>query len=156
MQVRVALVSALFSKCLSLPISNSYSSGQITSFISADVQRFEDASGFLHFLWLGPLETLVVTYFVYIHIGMAAFAAIGVLLLLIPLQSALAKALSAQRKKTNSFQDDRIKSLTDMIAGMLVIKVFVVSCSYMRGNRHLSTKSKVSEKKRWNRLEKQQ
>ena len=131
MQVRVALVSAIFKKSLKLPISNSYSSGQITSLISGDCQRFEDASGFAHYLWLGPLETVLVTYFIYSQISIAAFAAVGILLLLIPLQTSFARALTTFRKQTNKHQDERIKSLTDMIAGILIVKVnhsYLVVC----------------------------
>jgi ATP-binding cassette subfamily C (CFTR/MRP) protein 4 len=147
MQVRVSLVSAIFSKSLLLPLVAHISSGQIQSFVNSDVQRFEDASGFAHFLWLGPLETLVATYFIYMEIGVAAFAAIGVLLLLIPLQSTFARSLLKYRKATNQSQDHRNKSLSEMISGMVMIKLYSWETPLLNKVRNIRRKELISIQK---------
>ncbi|KAI8899502.1 P-loop containing nucleoside triphosphate hydrolase protein [Globomyces pollinis-pini] len=124
MQARISLVSAIFTKSFRLSASNAFSTAQITSLITSDVQKFEDASGFIHYLWLGPLETLVITYFVYQQIGIAAFVAIGSLLALIPIQAAFASRISSLRKKYNVHRDERIKTFSDMIYGMIIVKMY--------------------------------
>jgi hypothetical protein len=44
---------------------------------------------FFHYLWVGPIETLVVTALMYIEIGIAAIAGVLFLLLFIPFQCKL-------------------------------------------------------------------
>lgn len=61
--------------------------GQVVNLLSNDVNRFDVASVFFHYLWLGPLETLVIAYFTYEELGVAALIGIACLLLFVPLQS---------------------------------------------------------------------
>ena len=52
MRVRVGLIATLYRKCLLLSTSNTASTGLIVNLVSNDVQRFEDASYFMHYVWL--------------------------------------------------------------------------------------------------------
>ncbi|KAI8926103.1 hypothetical protein BC831DRAFT_511949 [Entophlyctis helioformis] len=125
MQVRVALSSAIYKKCLRLSLSQIGSPGQIVNMAANDVQRFEDASGFAYYIVLGPLETLIILYFLYQEISWAAVVGISsLLLLLVPLQSLFAKRFASLRRTTNIFRDLRTKSLSDMLAGMIVVKLY--------------------------------
>lgn len=60
--------------------------GQVVNLLSNDVNRFDIAVIFLHYLWLGPLETIIVTYFLWQEIDWASCVGVAVLLLFIPLQ----------------------------------------------------------------------
>ena len=51
MRVRVGLIATLYRKCLLLSTSNTASTGLIVNLVSNDVQRFEDASYFMHYVW---------------------------------------------------------------------------------------------------------
>ncbi|KAJ1567224.1 Multidrug resistance-associated protein 4, partial [Cladochytrium tenue] len=109
MQMRVGFIAAIYEKCLRLSIAHTASTGAIVNLVSNDVQRFEDATPFAHFLWLAPLEIIVLTYFVYLQISWAAFAAVFALLSLIPIQSFFAHRFGKIRKRTVAFRDERIK-----------------------------------------------
>lgn len=41
---------------------------------------------FLHYLWIAPLETIIVTYFLWQEIGVSSVVGVVVLLMFIPLQ----------------------------------------------------------------------
>ncbi|KAI8611779.1 P-loop containing nucleoside triphosphate hydrolase protein [Chytriomyces sp. MP71] len=124
MQLRVAFIASIYKKCLSLSTSHTSSTGLIVNLVSNDVQRFEDASPFAHFFWLGPLEVVLMTYFMWTQIGNASFAGVGALLLMIPLQGWFARMFARLRKRTVALRDDRIKSISDSLAGMLVVKLY--------------------------------
>ncbi|KAL5033223.1 hypothetical protein BDV3_000232 [Batrachochytrium dendrobatidis] len=124
MQVRVSLIAAIYRKCLALSISNTSSTGLIINLVSNDVQRFEDASVFAHFVWVGPIQTMVVFYVVYLEIGLAAIAAIGALLLMIPLQSQFARQFAKLRRITVELRDERIKNISDMLSGIMIVKLY--------------------------------
>ncbi|TPX68327.1 hypothetical protein SpCBS45565_g03207 [Spizellomyces sp. 'palustris'] len=132
MQMRVAFIAAIYRKCLALSISNTSSTGLIVNLVSNDVQRFEDAAPFAHFAWLGPVELLLVLYFMYVQISWAAFAAVGALLMVIPMQAAFAGRFAKLRKKLVVFRDDRIKSVSDMLAGIMVVKLYAWELPFMK------------------------
>jgi len=56
--------------------------------ISIDVNQFDMASK-LHYLWIGPLQTIVVTYLLWQEIGVSSLIGIATLIFFIPLQGLL-------------------------------------------------------------------
>ena len=61
--------------------------GQVVNLLSNDVNRFDYAFIYTHFIWLLPLQVLVVCYLIYIKIGYAAIVGvIGIVLQTIPVQ----------------------------------------------------------------------
>jgi len=60
--------------------------GQVVNLLSNDVNRFDIAVIFLHYLWIGPLETIVVTYFLWQEVGVSSIFGVASLLMFIPLQ----------------------------------------------------------------------
>lgn len=60
--------------------------GQVVNLLSNDVNRFDVAVIFLHYLWIAPVETVIVSYFMYRVVGWSTFLGVLFLLLLIPLQ----------------------------------------------------------------------
>ncbi|KAI9004612.1 hypothetical protein BC832DRAFT_531702 [Gaertneriomyces semiglobifer] len=124
MQMRVGFIAAVYRKCLRLSVGSTGSTGLIVNLVSNDVQRFEDAAPFAHFAWIAPVELILVTYFLYVQISWAAFAAIGSLLAVIPMQMLIARQFAKLRTKLVAFRDERIKSLSDMLAGIMVVKLY--------------------------------
>ena len=64
------------------------------------------------------------TYFIYLQISWAALAAVSALVLFIPLQGVFAKSFGKIRRFASNFRDERIKTLSDMFTGILVIKLY--------------------------------
>ena len=140
MQIRIGVAAAIYKKCLSLPASRLTSPGQIINMISNDVQKFEDASGFIYYIVVGPIEALLILFFIYQQIGLASLAAIGILLLLIPLQSVFARNFAALRRLSNNHRDNRIKSMSDMIIGVIVVKLYAWEIPFIEKIKELREK----------------
>ncbi|KAI8907576.1 P-loop containing nucleoside triphosphate hydrolase protein [Powellomyces hirtus] len=124
MQMRVAFIAAIYRKCLNLSVSNTSSTGLIVNLVSNDVQRFEDAAPFAWYVVLAPVEMAMALYFMWIQISWAAFVALGALLLVLPMQGAFAAKFAALRKAVVVFRDERIKSISDVLAGIMVVKLY--------------------------------
>ena len=73
------------------------STGHVINLASNDVQRFDLAFLFIHFLWISPLHLAVFTYLVYREVGWPAFIAMGFIVLQIPLQIGLARLFGKLR-----------------------------------------------------------
>ena len=64
--------------------------GQIVNLMSVDAQRFMDLVTFLHLIWSAPLQIVLSIVFLYIAMGPSVFAGVGVMILLIPVNSVVA------------------------------------------------------------------
>lgn len=62
------------------------SAGQILNLISNDVTRFDTSLIYIPFLWIGPLETVVVTYFLWQEVSVSSLLGVATLIMFIPLQ----------------------------------------------------------------------
>ncbi|WAQ93730.1 MRP4-like protein [Mya arenaria] len=79
---------------------------------------------FLHYLWIGPLEAIVVLALLWRELGPSTFAGFAVMLLLIPVQVWMGKLFSRFRQKTAGYTDERVGLMNEIIAGMRLIKMY--------------------------------
>lgn len=61
--------------------------GQVINLMSNDVARFDVTMGFVHDLWKGPVELVLMGYFIYREIGYYGLTGIGFLMCFLPIQS---------------------------------------------------------------------
>lgn len=87
-QVRIAISGLIYKKSLRLRKScQEVQSGKIINLLSNDLTKLELALQILHFIWNGPLQTIVFLIVMYSEIGIAAILGIILLVISIPTQS---------------------------------------------------------------------
>ncbi|XP_025056140.1 multidrug resistance-associated protein 4 isoform X2 [Alligator sinensis] len=126
MKLRVAMCHMIYQKALRL--SNSAmaktTTGQIVNLLSNDVNKFDQVTIFLHFLWAGPLQAIAVTALRWIEIGPSCLAGMAVLIILLPLQTCIGRWFSSFRSRTAAFTDVRIRTMNEVITGIKIIKMY--------------------------------
>ncbi|XP_055398820.1 ATP-binding cassette sub-family C member 4-like isoform X2 [Bubalus kerabau] len=125
MRLRVAVCHMIYRKGLRLSSSamGKTTTGQIVNLLSNDVNRFDQVTMFLHYLWVGPLQAVAVTALLWMEIGMPCLAGMAVLIILLLLQSCFGKLFSSLRSKTAALTDDRISAMSEVISGIKTIKM---------------------------------
>ncbi|KAM7238072.1 hypothetical protein CapIbe_011030 [Capra ibex] len=103
MRLRVAVCHMIYRKslCLSSSAMRKTTTGQIVNMLSNDVNRFDQVTMFLHYLWVGPLQAIAVTTLLWMEIGMSCLAGMAVLIILLLLQSCFGKLFSSLRYVEN-------------------------------------------------------
>ncbi|XP_017022525.1 probable multidrug resistance-associated protein lethal(2)03659 [Drosophila kikkawai] len=126
LKMRVGMCSMIYRKALRLSKTalGDTTAGHVVNLMSNDVGRLDLATIFVHYLWVGPLETLFITYLMYREIGIAAVFGVAFMLLFIPLQAYLGKKTSVLRLRTALRTDERVRMMNEIISGIQVIKMY--------------------------------
>ncbi|XP_062343792.1 ATP-binding cassette sub-family C member 4 isoform X4 [Cinclus cinclus] len=132
MKLRVAMCHMIYRKALRL--SNvamaKTTTGQIVNLLSNDVNKFDQVTIFLHFLWAGPVQAIAVTVLLWMEIGPSCLAGMAVLIILLPVQTCIGRLFSSLRSKTAALTDVRIRTMNEVISGMKIIKMYAWEKSF--------------------------
>ncbi|XP_063633943.1 probable multidrug resistance-associated protein lethal(2)03659 isoform X1 [Cydia splendana] len=126
MKMRVGVCSLIYRKALrvSLQTMADNGAGLVVNLMANDVNRFDTGPLFAHYLWIGPLETLIMTMFLYRELGTAAVYGILTIVAVIPFQIFLGTRTAYYRRKTALKSDDRVRLTKEIVMGIEVIKMY--------------------------------
>ncbi|XP_039258783.2 ATP-binding cassette sub-family C member 4-like isoform X1 [Styela clava] len=125
-RMRASTCALMYKKTLRLSQKslNDTTTGKIINLGATDVLRFDLLPGFLHYLWVGPLQCLIVGIILWQEIGIAVLSGMGVLILIMFLQTFSGRAFGKTRIMTAVVTDERIRLMNEVITGMRIIKMY--------------------------------
>ncbi|KAG6463316.1 hypothetical protein O3G_MSEX013801 [Manduca sexta] len=127
MKLRIATSSLMFRKIMRMSNSShgETTAGKVVNLLSNDLQRFDLAFLFLHFVWIIPIQLVAVCYLGYYQAGYAALIGLAALIIIaLPIQGFLGQVLGKIRGRTAEKTDERIKVMSEVINGIQVIKMY--------------------------------
>ncbi|KAM8856472.1 ATP-binding cassette sub-family C member 4-like isoform 2-T2 [Spinachia spinachia] len=126
MKIRVAMCHMIYRKalCLNSKALANTTSGQIVNLLSNDVNKFDELTLYLHFLWIGPVQAATVIVLLLYAIGPSCLAGMAVFFVLMPVQTMFGHLFSTLRAETAVLTDDRIRTMSEVISGIRVIKMY--------------------------------
>ncbi|XP_064091164.1 LOW QUALITY PROTEIN: multidrug resistance-associated protein 1-like [Macrobrachium nipponense] len=126
LQLKTSLMAAVYRKAMRLSTSarTRYTIGEITNLMSLDSQRVSDTVFFLNHVWGGPMIISIVLYLLWQILGPPVLAGVGILVLLVPVNSVIANKIKVFLLRKMKLQDKRIKMLTEIISGIKVLKLY--------------------------------
>uniref|UniRef100_A0A4W5PLT9 ATP binding cassette subfamily C member 4 (PEL blood group) n=1 Tax=Hucho hucho TaxID=62062 RepID=A0A4W5PLT9_9TELE len=115
------LIEAL---CLNSTALGKTTTGQIVNLLSNDVNKFDEVTIFLHYLWVGPLQAAAVMVLLWHEIGPSCLAGMAVLVILMPIQTLFGRLFSSLRGTTAALTDNRIRTMNEVVSGIRIIKMY--------------------------------
>ncbi|XP_045760841.1 ATP-binding cassette sub-family C member 4-like [Maniola jurtina] len=127
MKLRIATSTLMFRKIMRMNNGalGETTAGKVVNLLSNDLQRFDMAFLFLHYVWIIPIQLVAVCYLGFIQAGWAALIGFAALIIIaLPIQGVLGQMLGRVRLRTAEKTDDRIKVMSEVINGIQVIKMY--------------------------------
>ncbi|XP_021935708.1 multidrug resistance-associated protein 4-like isoform X2 [Zootermopsis nevadensis] len=126
MKIRIGLCSLIYRKALKLSKTalGETTVGQAVNLLSNDASRFDAMFLFVAYVWIGPIQMVIIMYLVWQQIGIAMFSGVASVVLLIPLQAFIGKMISTLRLRTAKRTDQRIRFMNEIVVGIQVIKMY--------------------------------
>ncbi|PRW33949.1 ABC transporter isoform A [Chlorella sorokiniana] len=140
LHLKIALVHALYRKSLrvSSAAKGDLGVGKIVNLQSNDASKLWSIPQYLHMIWSGPFQILVVMGLLVRIIHWApALAGLGVTIALIPISALVGRQLAAVRRALVGFTDARVKLCTEVITGIKAIKLYSYEGPYVERITHL-------------------
>ncbi|XP_049715652.1 ATP-binding cassette sub-family C member 3 isoform X2 [Elephas maximus indicus] len=132
LRLRTAIIGVIYKKALVITNSVKREStvGEIVNLMSVDAQRFMDLAPYLNLLWAAPLQISLAIYFLWQNLGPSVLAGVALLVLLIPLNGAVAMKLRAFQVEQMKLKDSRIKLMSEILSGIKVLKLYAWEPSF--------------------------
>ncbi|XP_035533359.1 multidrug resistance-associated protein 4-like [Morone saxatilis] len=126
MKIRVAVCHMIYRKALGLSSESMgrTTTGQIVNLLSNDVNRFDEITLNLHYLWVGPLQAVVIILLLWYEIGPSCLAGVAGIALMMAVQTWFGKLFGIFRSKTAVLTDNRIRVMNEVVSGIRIIKMY--------------------------------
>lgn len=124
--LRTSLNGAIYHKVFRLnqESKSAFSSGKLVNLMSLDTARLDLLAGYLHYIWSGPMQVLLIIGMLAWFVGWPALVGIGILLLSIPCHHFLIRKISSLRQCSVGIADERVKLLQEILNNIRLIKTF--------------------------------
>ncbi|KAF1315515.1 Abcc transporter, partial [Globisporangium splendens] len=99
------------------------STGEIATMYTADSDAIMEVAYLLHQVWLIPLQIAIVSYMLYDVLNLAAFAGIGMIVLILCLNHILAKHMFKRQRIYRKSKDVRMKKVTEVFKAISIVKL---------------------------------
>ncbi|ELT99905.1 hypothetical protein CAPTEDRAFT_158862 [Capitella teleta] len=126
MRLRTAATAVVYRKSLKLSSASKRmaTTGEICNLMSVDAQKLQDAPGYIHMLWSTPLTIALAIYFLWQQLGPSVLAGLAVMILLVPVNGAIAQKTRKLQISQMRFKDSRVKLINEILNGIKVLKLY--------------------------------
>ncbi|UZJ53839.1 hypothetical protein CBS101457_003159 [Exobasidium rhododendri] len=126
MRVRAGLVTAIFKK--SLRLSNEDRSGRATgdivNLMSVDATRLQDLCTYGHIAWSALFQMTLAFVSLYNLLGWPSFIGVGIMVVSVPINTALARYMRSLSERTMKVKDKRTRLMNEILTNIKSIKLF--------------------------------
>ncbi|KAG8328059.1 Canalicular multispecific organic anion transporter 1 [Homalodisca vitripennis] len=104
--------------------------GEVVNLMAVDAQRITEFLPFSHLLWSSQLTIIAAVYFLWQLLGPAALAGLAVMIVLIPINTLIAKKVKTLQMRQMKYKDERIKVMNEVLSGIKALKLYAWEPSF--------------------------
>ncbi|KAJ8247979.1 hypothetical protein GJAV_G00236800 [Gymnothorax javanicus] len=125
-RVRTGITAVVYKKALVLSndARKESTAGETVNLISADAQRLNEVTNFIHLLWSCPLQIALAILFLWQELGPSTLAGLAVMVLMVPLNTLLASKSRSFQMKNMKHKDKRMKIMNEILNGIKTLKLY--------------------------------
>ncbi|RLN96277.1 hypothetical protein BBJ28_00018012, partial [Nothophytophthora sp. Chile5] len=98
------------------------STGEITNMYTSDSDSILGAAFLVHQVWLIPLQIAIVSYMLYDVLGVAAFAGVGIIVVMLYVNHIISRYMFACQRVYRRSKDVRMKKVTEVFKAVGIVK----------------------------------
>ncbi|RPD60042.1 metal resistance protein YCF1 [Lentinus tigrinus ALCF2SS1-7] len=133
MRVRSGLITAIYQKALVLSNDGrSSATGDIVNLMSVDAARLQDLCTYGLISISGPYQIMLAFISLYNIMGWPAFVGVAVMIVSIPLNTAIARLLKRQQEQQMKNRDKRTRLMSDLLNNISSIKLYAWENAFIR------------------------
>ncbi|CAJ2633076.1 unnamed protein product [Trifolium pratense] len=124
-RIRALLVTMIYEKTLTLSCQSRqcHTSGEITNFITVDVERVGFFTWYMHDGWIVVLEVTLALLILYKNVGLASIASLVTTIIVMLANVPLGSLQGKFQKKLMDSKDTRMKSTSETLRNMRILKL---------------------------------
>uniref|UniRef100_A0A8C9HMW8 Cystic fibrosis transmembrane conductance regulator n=1 Tax=Piliocolobus tephrosceles TaxID=591936 RepID=A0A8C9HMW8_9PRIM len=126
MQMRIAMFSLIYKKTLKLSsrVLDKISIGQLVSFLSNNLNKFDEGLALAHFVWIVPLQVALLMGLIWELLQASAFCGLGFLIVLALFQAGLGRMMMKYRDQRAGKINERLVITSEMIENIQSVKAY--------------------------------
>ncbi|KAG0054723.1 Multidrug resistance-associated protein 1 [Gryganskiella cystojenkinii] len=125
-ELKSGLISMIYRKSLKLSpgARRNATVGDISNHMAVDVERIGQAMTYLPLVISSPFEIALGIWLLYGQLGVSAFTGLGLVILVMPIQTLFGRVLNTVKDKKLKAMDGRIRLMTDLLSGIKIVKLY--------------------------------
>nr|CAD7572885.1 unnamed protein product [Timema californicum] len=141
-RVRSAIISVIYRKALTMSYGARKEStvGEVVNLMAVDANRAMEVSMQLNMFWSAPLQISLALYYLWQILGPSVLAGLGLMILMVPLNSFIANKVKSLQIQQMKSKDKRIKLINEVLNGIRVLKLYAWEPSYEKELRDIRNK----------------
>ncbi|KAJ4324230.1 ATP-binding cassette glutathione S-conjugate transporter ycf1 [Neodidymelliopsis sp. IMI 364377] len=145
MRIKSCLTAAIYSK--STRLSNegraTKSTGDIVNYMAVDTQRLQDLAQYGQQLWSAPFQIVLCMLSLYQLLGVACFAGVAVMIVMIPINGVIARLMKTLQKEQMKNKDSRTKLISEILNNMKSIKLYAWTTAFASRLNHIRNEQEL-------------
>ncbi|KAG9490170.1 hypothetical protein GDO78_005841 [Eleutherodactylus coqui] len=126
MQMRIAMFSLIYKKTLKLSskVLDKISTGQLVSLLSNNLNKFDEGLALAHFVWIAPLQVILLIGLIWDLIQASVFCGLGFLIILAFFQAWLGRRMMTYRDRRAGKINERLVITSEIIDNIQSVKSY--------------------------------
>lgn len=139
MKIKSSLTAVVYNKSMVLSNESKQQSntGDIVNLMSVDVQRLQELVNYVQIAWSGPFQITLCLISLHGLLGNAMWAGVVIMIIMIPLNSLLARYQKKLQKSQMKFKDERSRLTSEILNNIKSLKLYGWESPYLAKLNHV-------------------